>query len=67
MLDNYPDVMTVDEARDVLKMSRNAMYRAIKLGIIPAMRVGPRLIRISKETIKELINGTRNTNTEVKG
>jgi excisionase family DNA binding protein len=56
MLDNYPDVMTVDDVRQVLGLGKNAAYRALQSGEIPSFKVGPRLIRISKQALKEHIN-----------
>lgn len=58
MLDNYPDVLTVDEVREILGMGRNAAYDAIKSGQIPSFKAGPKLIRVSKERLREYINGT---------
>jgi excisionase family DNA binding protein len=61
MLDNYPDVLTVDDVRQILGLGKNAAYRAIQAGEIPSFKVGPRLIRISKEKLREAINAGLNT------
>lgn len=35
---------TVDETADLIRLSRNATYEAIRRGEIPAIRVGRRLL-----------------------
>jgi excisionase family DNA binding protein len=56
MLDSYPDVLTVPQVGDILGMGRNALYKAIRAGEIPSFKAGPKLIRVSKERLKEYIN-----------
>jgi excisionase family DNA binding protein len=46
----------VDDVRQILGLGKNAAYRAIQAGEIPSFKVGPRLIRISKEKLSEAIN-----------
>lgn len=50
--DDYNDVLTVDEAAELLQIDRNTVYAHIHSGEIPAWRIG-RKIRISKEAIRE--------------
>ena len=47
-------VMTVEEAAEVLRISRNSAYEAVKRGEIPSMRFG-RLIRISRAVISKMV------------
>ncbi len=35
---------TVDEAAEVLKVSRNSAYEGVKTGEIPSMRIGKRIL-----------------------
>ena len=38
--DYSSEMLTVREARELLKVSRNTMYHLIKQGVIPARKVG---------------------------
>ena len=58
-LNDYPDYLTVEEAREILHLSKNSIYEAIKRGDIPSVRLGPRLTRISKAKLIEALNGER--------
>lgn len=46
-LDELPPVLTVDEARRVLRIGRRQLYRAIARHDVPALKVG-RSIRIPR-------------------
>lgn len=54
MLDEYPDVLTAEEAADVLRVGYNALYRLLSSGKLKAYKNG-RVWRIPKESIKEYI------------
>jgi excisionase family DNA binding protein len=56
MIDDYPDYLTPEQVREVLGLGKNATYDALKRGDIPSVRIG-RLIRVSKEALKEKMNG----------
>ena len=47
-------VMTVEEAAEVLRISRNSAYEAVKRGEIPSMRFG-RLIRVPRAAIQKMV------------
>lgn len=56
-IDDLPDYLTVEEVRQVLNLSKNSAYEAIKRGDIPSVRLGPRLTRVSKVALMEVMNG----------
>ncbi len=60
MLDNYPDILTIDDVRAILRVGKGAAYDAIKSGLVPSFRVG-RQIRVYRDALKEAINGGINT------
>ena len=51
MLDEYGDVLTIADLQDILSIGRNTAYSMIQNGIIPAVRVGRKKWRISKNTV----------------
>lgn len=51
-----PLVLSVEQARKLLGLSRGLMYKAIESGEIPSIRIGRRLL-IPTERLKRLING----------
>lgn len=51
MLDELPPVLTVDEARRVLRIGRRQLYRAIARHDVPALKVG-RTIRIPRSGLE---------------
>ncbi len=55
-LDDYPDVLTIEQVREVYGLGENAAYRAVKTGEIPSFRIG-KLIRFSKSALKEALDG----------
>lgn len=50
-LGELPPVLTVDEARQVLRIGRRQLYRAIARQLVPAIKVG-RSIRISRSSLE---------------
>lgn len=48
MLDDYPDVLTINETIEILGISRNLLYDLIHSGTIAALRVGEKIWRINK-------------------
>ena len=51
---NVPEVLTSAEARDFLRMGRNAFYAALREGRLPSFRVG-RLYRFRREVLEQWI------------
>lgn len=54
MLEEYPDILTVEEACEALRTGYNAMYDLLKNGNLKGYRNG-RVWRIPKLAIKEYI------------
>lgn len=54
MLEEYPDILTVEEACEALRMGYNAMYDLLNSGKLKGFRNG-RVWRIPKLAIKESI------------
>ena len=54
MLAEYPDILTVEEACEALRVGYNAMYELLKNGKLKAYKNG-RVWRIPKESIKRYI------------
>lgn len=54
MFDNYADVMTVDELKEVLRIGRNAAYELIKNGSIKHIRVGKKIL-IPKQNVIDFL------------
>ena len=49
-----PDILTAQEASALVRIPRNGIYGAIQAGLLPAVRFGPRRIRIAKAALKEV-------------
>lgn len=64
-LDEMPDVVTVEEARYILRIGRNSMYEAVRRGEIPGViRLGRRLL-IPRAALERLLkSGTSAVTTE---
>lgn len=54
MLEEYADILTVDEACEALRIGYNAIYELLKTGKLKAYRNG-RVWRIPKIAVKEFI------------
>ena len=48
------ETLTVDETAEVLGLSRNSVYRAIRNGTIPALRIGRRYL-VCRTTVAEML------------
>jgi excisionase family DNA binding protein len=51
-----PDVLTVDEAADLLRVNRKTLYESIRRGQVPAGRIGG-TIRLSRTALVSLLQG----------
>ena len=56
MLEQYDDLLTAEEACEVLKMGKNALYALLGSGELKAFRNG-RVWRIPKQSVIEFICG----------
>lgn len=54
MLEEYPDILTVEEACEALRVGYNAMYELLNNGKVKAYKNG-RVWRIPKAAIKQYI------------
>ncbi len=54
MFDEYPDILTVEEACEALRVGYNAMYELLNSGKLKAYKNG-RVWRIPKESVKKYI------------
>lgn len=54
MLEQYDDLLTAEEACEVLKMGKNALYSLLGTGTLKAFRNG-RVWRIPKQAVEEFI------------
>jgi excisionase family DNA binding protein len=50
-------VLSVEEVRSQLGLSRSLMYDAVRSGQIPAIRIGRRIL-IPRTALEQLLNGT---------
>jgi excisionase family DNA binding protein len=58
-LSELPDVLRVDHVAQLMQVSKDAVYDAIRRGQIPAIRVG-RKIRVAKSALERLLENGRN-------
>lgn len=54
MFEQYPDILSVEEACEALRVGYNAMYELLNSGKVKAYKNG-RIWRIPKEALKEYI------------
>ncbi|MFZ0147019.1 MAG: helix-turn-helix domain-containing protein [Xanthobacteraceae bacterium] len=56
------DTLTVDEAAEILRISRSSAYKAVRSGEIPCVRVARRFI-IPRAAIERLLAGAVQANS----
>ena len=61
VFEGYPDILTVDEAAEALRIGFNALYELLNSGKLKAYKNG-RVWRIPKESIKEFIANSARIN-----
>ena len=49
-------VMTVEEAAEILRISRNTAYEAVKRGDIPSIRIGRRVL-VPRTALEKMLRG----------
>jgi len=55
---SLPDVLTVDEVAELLRVNRNTVYESFRRGELPGgRRLGKRIIRFSKEAVLLWLDG----------
>ena len=55
MLNKYPDVLTVKEAREILRIGMNNMYHILQSGELKSIKIG-RIYKIKKQNVIEYID-----------
>ncbi len=55
MLEDYSDVLNIDDLCEILHISRKSAYRFLKQGEIPYKRIG-RVYRIRKSVLIDFFN-----------
>lgn len=58
MLEQYEDVLTIEDLREILNIGRGAVYDLLNRGVIPALRIG-RNWKIPKAAVIEYLNSWR--------
>jgi excisionase family DNA binding protein len=54
-LDRLPACLTPEETARLLRIGRTACYDAIRCGVIPSIRLGPRSIRVPRDALLDLL------------
>lgn len=57
-LEGYPDVLLVEEAAAILRLSKASVYRAVRGGSIPALKVNRRVL-IPRAAVIDLLRRAR--------
>lgn len=60
-LTQYPDVLSVADIQDILKIGRKSVYKLIENGELYAVRPGKSFL-ISKKSLIQYLNGERKSN-----
>jgi excisionase family DNA binding protein len=51
------ELLTAAEAATVLRIGRTTMYKLLADGTVPCVRLGPRLIRVRRTDLDEILEG----------
>lgn len=60
-LDEYPNLLTVAEVAQILRVDRSYVYRIIREGRLPALRPTPSKTRVVKAELSAFLDATRTT------
>lgn len=60
-LEGYPDLLTVAEVAQILRVDRSYVYRIIREGRLPALRPTPSKTRVVKAELSAFLDATRTT------
>lgn len=61
MLNQYEDILTVEDVCDILMVGRNRVYELLSTGELKGFRIGKRSWRIPKERVEEYIKTLGNS------
>lgn len=56
--DELPELLLPREAMQVMRVSKNTFYLAVASGAIPAIRLGPRGLRVPKAALRAQLDAT---------
>jgi len=59
MLEQYEDVLTIEDLKEILNIGKGSVYDLLNMGVIPALRIG-RNWKIPKAAVIEYLNSWRN-------
>ena len=54
-IEDYPDVVSVEEIQQMLRIGKNAVYTLLKDGVIKSVKVGKRYIVPKKYVVEFLL------------
>ena len=58
MLEQYEDVLTIEDLKEILNIGRGSVYDLLNRGVIPALRIG-RNWKIPKSAVIEYLDSWR--------
>lgn len=56
MLNEYPDVLTIDHVMEIMHIGKNTAYRLLQSGAIKTIRIGRRYIIPKKSLISYILS-----------
>jgi putative molybdopterin biosynthesis protein len=57
-LEEMPDVLTMDEVAEVMRIGRNSAYEAVRSGQLPSRTIGRRKV-VPREALRAYLAGAR--------
>mgnify|MGYP002561081727 FL=1 len=60
MFKDYPDVVSVEQVSDMLRISTSFAYRLLRSGVLPAKKVGSKYIIAKKSVIAFVCSEDKN-------
>ena len=53
---NYPDILTIEEVMELLKIGRGQCYTYLNSGLLKGFKLGSKTWKIPRESVEEFIN-----------
>jgi len=57
--EDLPDVLSIAEVAEVMRLSRGAIYNAVRAGELPSFKIGRRIM-VSKKVLQRKLQGKKN-------
>ncbi len=54
--DQYPDIMTTEEAADALRIGKSYCYKLLATGRLKSFKLGKKVYKIPKSSIEEYVD-----------